>query len=133
MSNRVEKANSVLQRKIAQIIESDLNDPRLEGQLITISSVDISSDLTYAKIFLSVFGPKDAQESLSAIQNASGYIRKELSKVLKFRALPELKFILDGSAEYSEKINNMLKKIDFVDSKNYNESEYLDNNHNNKR
>ena len=131
MSNRVQKANSVLQKHIAEIIQNDLNDPRLSGALVTVSNVNISSDLTYAKVSLSIFGGKP-ELALEAIKNASGYIRKELSKEIKFRALPELAFSLDDSAVYSEKINKMLKKIDYVDSSNYNDDNYYDNDHNNK-
>ena len=132
MSNRVQKANSVLQKHIAEIIQNDLNDPRLSGVLVTVSNVNVSSDLTYARVSLSIFGTDKPQLALEAIKNASGYIRKELSKEIKFRALPELAFSLDDSAVYSEKINKMLKKIDYVDSSSYNDQNYYDNDHNNK-
>lgn len=131
MSNRVEKANSVLKREIASIVQNDLSDPRLEGQLVSITGVSLSPDLTYAKVFVSIYGPKDSNETLQAVKSAGGFIRRELASKVKFRTLPELNFLLDTSEEYSAKINGILGKIDFSE-KNYNDQNYFDNDHNNK-
>lgn len=131
MSNRVEKANSVLKREIANIIQNDLSDPRLSGQMVSVTGVSLSPDLSYAKVFVSIFGEKDANETLQAVKSAGGFIRRELASKVKFRTLPELNFLLDTSGEYSQKINGILSGLDFS-QKEYNDQNYFDNDHNNK-
>ena len=112
MSNRLEKANSVLKRCLSEIISNKLNDPRLEGSLVSVSSVDISSDLKYAKVYLSLFCPKKNEEEVfNAIISASSYIKKSLAPMAKMRNVPQIVFDVDTSAEYSEKIAKILKNI----------------------
>lgn len=124
MSSRIERANSVLQKNIAEILEKSLNDPRLSGCLISVSKVAVSSDLKYAKVFLSIL-PVDKREFvLSLVSGAKGFIKKELSTKIKFRALPELNFLLDTSEDYSEKINSMLNDITYADENSYNDENY---------
>lgn len=113
MNSRVAKANSLLQKKIAEIIEKDVNDPRLSGQLVTVVKVDISPDLKYAKVFVSIFGAQEAQITLDALNSASGYIRKTLAHKIEFRNLPNLHFVQDTGAEYSQKIEGILKNISY--------------------
>lgn len=116
MSNRVEKGSSLLQKSLSEIIENELNDPRLENEIITISKVNLSSDLGYAKVFVSIYNSKDEKKSLEVLKNASGYIRKLLKDKVKFRVLPLIDFELDTSVAYSQKINNLLKNITYSDS-----------------
>lgn len=116
MNSRVAKANSLLQKKISEIIAKDINDPRLVGQLVTVAKVDISPDLKYAKVFVSIFGTQEAQTTLDALNSAAGYIRKTLAKKIEFRNLPELHFVKHTGAEYSEKIEGILKNISYSTS-----------------
>ena len=86
MSTRVEKVNSVIKKDISNIISNELNDPRLANSFVTVSSVNVSADLKYAKIFLSIFSANketSSEEVLSAIISAGGYIRKQLASKLK--------------------------------------------------
>jgi len=110
MSNRMEKVNSLLQRYVSEIINNEINDPRVQG-VISVSSVSTTPDLKYAKVFLSIYNKIGAEETLKAINFASGYIRKLLSSKVEFRTTPSLTFELDTSAEYSQKINDILKSI----------------------
>ena len=110
MSNRIEKVNSVLQRYISDIINNDVNDPRIKG-IISVSSVSTTPDLKYAKVFLSIFSTESSNDILDAIKSASGYIRKLLSSKVEFRCVPSLDFELDTSAEYSQKINNIINSL----------------------
>lgn len=114
MSNRLEKGNSLLQKTISQIIANDLGDPRLAGVLITVTDVELSCDLKYAKVFVSVFG-SDSKDVIEALQNAEGHIKSKLKNKVKFRVLPELHFVLDASEDYAEKINTILKDIKFTE------------------
>ena len=111
MGNRIEKVNSLLQRYISEIINQKINDPRVIG-IISVSNVSTTPDLKHAKVSLSIYSDKDKQETLKAIINASGFVRRELSKEVEFRNVPELTFVLDTTAEYSQKINNILNTLD---------------------
>lgn len=115
MSNRIEKGNALLQKTLAEILTNDLNDPRLNKEIVSVSKVSLSNDLKHAKVFLSIFGNNDEKQVLDAIQNASGYIKKLLKERLKFRVLPSLYFVIDNSMEYSDKINKILKDIKYSD------------------
>ena len=126
MSNRLERANSVLQKNISSIIENELHDPRLNGELVTVSKVDISSDLKYAKVFVSILSQDNRQNVLDALNTASNYIARELKARVKFRVLPVLTFLLDTSEDYSEKINSMLKNISYSDESDYNDDNYTE-------
>ena len=126
MSNRLDRANSVLQKNISSIIENDLNDPRLNGEIITISKVVISSDLKYAKVFVSILSMDNRDKVLEALNNASNFIARELKDRVKFRVLPVLTFILDTGEDYSQKINSLLKNISYSDEANYNDDNYTE-------
>ncbi len=117
MSNRIEKANSLIKKNLADIIDNELSDPRLKDEMITVSKVEMSPDLKYARVYLSFFGKGNIKEALEALQNASGFIKKSLKEKLKFRAMPELHFIEDHSLEYSDHINQLLKQIDSSNDK----------------
>lgn len=117
MSNRIEKVNSLLQRNISDIINNDVNDPRIKG-IISVSSVSTTPDLKYAKVFLSIFNQNEQKETLEAIKSASGYIRKLLASKIEFRCVPSLDFALDNSAEYSQKINDIISSLGIKDDNN---------------
>jgi len=109
MSKRTEKVDSLLKRYISEIIQNDLSDPRIQG-IISVSSVNVAPDLSYAKVFLSIFN-NSKDETLLAIKSASGYIKKRLSSMVDFRIVPTLDFQVDNSAEYSEKINKIINSL----------------------
>ncbi len=115
MSNRIEKANSLIKKNLADIIDNELSDPRLKNEMITVSKVEMSPDLKYARVYLSFYGTGDKKDAITAIQNASGYIKKSLKERLKFRVLPEFHFVEDHSLEYSDHINSLLKQIESKD------------------
>ena len=86
MSNRVEKVNSLVKRYLSDIISNELNDPRLEGSMITISSVNVTPDLKYAKVYISVYDDDERRKStLEALKAASGFIRAKLSEKLSVK------------------------------------------------
>lgn len=111
MSNRIEKVNSLLKRYISEIINQKINDPRVQG-IISVSSVATAPDLKYAKVSLSIFSTSNPKDVLEAIKSAGGFIKRELASKIEFRCVPNLSFELDTSAEYSEKINNILNTLD---------------------
>lgn len=108
--SRVEKLASELRYHICQIIQKELKDPRIG--FITITGVRVSPDLQFAKVYFTVLGDaKQKQASEEAIKSAAGFIRKQLSRRLNARYTPALDFRHDESIEYSQKIDDIFKKI----------------------
>jgi len=116
MNFRLEKANTVIQKNLASIMY-ELSDPRLKGKLVSIAGVSISPDLKYAKVFVSIYGDGDKSGAFDAIKKANGYIKRELSRRIQYRNLPELDFRLSESEDYSEKIDKILENIKDKDKK----------------
>ncbi len=113
MNSRIERGNSQLKKKLSEIISFDLSDPRILENMVTVTKVSLSSDLKYAKVFVSVYGSGDPQEVLVALKKAEGHIKKLLAGKLEFRMMPTFDFVLDTSEDYSDKINKILKNITY--------------------
>lgn len=92
---RSERIASQIQRELATLVQQSVKDPRLSSP--SILEVEVSKDLSQAKVYFSVLEPEDAAESLQALTRASGYLQREIGKVLKARITPKLKFIYDDS------------------------------------
>lgn len=100
-----------IKREISQMIRDDLKDPRLKG-LISVTHVEATNDLRYAKIFVSMFSQEnDEKSAFTALEKASGYLRSELAKRLQLRYTPELIFKFDESIQYGDKINKIISNI----------------------
>jgi ribosome-binding factor A len=81
--------------------------------MISIVKVDCSADFKFAKVYISMIEGKQARdEAAKALNNAKGFLRKELGKVLKTYNTPQITFISDDTLEYGMKINELLKNID---------------------
>ena len=115
MSNRMERVNAQIQKEVANIINYELNDPRLENEIVSVLHVETASDLKYVKIFLSIYGNKNKQEIFDAIKSASGYIKKLLAPKLDLRVVPTLDFRLDETIDYSQKIDEIIKDLNKKD------------------
>ncbi len=92
---RSERLASQIQRELAALVRNKLKDPRLSAP--TILEVQVSRDLSQARVFFSVLNPDDAEQSQQALKHASGYLQREVGKVLKSRITPRLVFIYDDS------------------------------------
>ena len=92
---RSDRLASQIQRELAGLVRNNLKDPRLSA--LTILEVQVSRDLSQARIFFSVLNPDDADQSLQALKHASGYLQREVGKILKSRITPRLVFIYDDS------------------------------------
>ena len=107
---RVQRVAEQLKKEIAEMLRHEVKDPRVG--FATVTGVELANDLQHAKVFVSVFGsPKERQESLLALQKASGYIRGEVARRLRLRLTPELVFKLDESGDYSDRINSVIKRL----------------------
>jgi ribosome-binding factor A len=108
--SRFERVQSMLKREVSSIIHDELNDPRLG--FITVTKVEMTPDLRYAKIFYSVFGQDEAyKKTKEALDSASGFIRKLVGERMDLRFVPEIAFKEDKSAQYSVRIQEVLDQI----------------------
>lgn len=108
---RTSRLSEEVRKVVGNIIQSELKDPRIPV-LTSVTHVDVTRDLKYAKVFISVFGDNDVQEKcLEGLRSASGYIRKEIGSRIKMRYTPEIIFELDNSIEYGLHISKLIKDI----------------------
>lgn len=108
---RGDKINEEIRREASEIIQNHVKDPRLTA-MVSVTKVDVTKDLRYAKIFVSIFGSDEARnESFNALKNSSGFIRHELGKRVNLRYTPEVIFELDSSIEYGMHIDALLEHI----------------------
>ena len=95
--SRTERVRHQLQREIAMILQREIKDPRVS--MVTVSDVEVSRDLAYAKVFVTFFqdDPEQIKQALKVLNEASGFIRSLLGKRIKARIVPQLKFQHDAS------------------------------------
>ena len=122
-SNRIGRINDDIQRILADRIRS-VKDPRVSSQgMITVTRVETTGDLRYAKIWLSVFGLQDEKEFKKGLKSASGWLRRELGNALNLVYTPELVFEIDHSIEYGAKISGILENLNIPADEDEEESE----------
>ena len=110
-SARIGRINDDIQRILADRLRQ-VKDPRVSDQgMITITRVETTGDLRYAKVWLSVYGLKDEKEFKKGLKSASGWLRRELGSALKLVYTPELVFEVDHSIEYGAKISGILDNL----------------------
>jgi len=110
MSIRIQRVASEIQKNVSQIIRTKVQDPRIDG-FVSVLNVEVTKDLKSAKVLLSISSEND-DAAIEAIRASGSFIRRELSQLMRdMRTLPELIFILDKSAKYSDKINQILEGI----------------------
>lgn len=109
-NNRFERINEELKKEISHIINYDLKNPNVTG-MISVTRVNITPDLKYAKVYVSILNSKNTKETLAGLKKSSGFIRSEIAKSINLRITPEIIFELDDSIEYGAKIDSILKDI----------------------
>ena len=109
-SNRIGRINEEIQRELSGLLRT-VKDPRVADAMLTITHVDTTSDLRYSRIYISALDRTDEKDLMRGLKSASGYLRHELGQRLQLRYTPELRFIPDGSIEYSAHISATLDQI----------------------
>ena len=111
-ASRADRLNAEFKREISEIIARKLKDPMITA-MVSVTSVDCSRDLSYAKVFVSVFSTDEEKKNstFSALAADAKKIRYELGKSMRVRTVPELDFVLDKSIEYGDKIDKILLKL----------------------
>lgn len=99
-----------MQRVLTQILENQVNDPRVQGVYVTDVTVD--RELDYANIYVSSLeGQSQADEILEGLSNASGFIRFTLSQEIELRVMPKLRFYWDETPEKADRIESLLAEL----------------------
>ena len=102
---RMNRINAELQKCIAEIITNDINNPDIDGMIVSVVKVDTAPDLSDAKVYISVLGSDEQkQRCFKAIENSAKFIRYELSHKVRLKTVPNLNFRYDTSYETGERI-----------------------------
>ena len=107
---RKEMVCKEIKRVTADLLQKELRDPRLG--FVSVTKAEVSSDFKYAKIFFSVMGNERQQKkTMAGLRHAKGFIQKELSRAIRMRSFPEIRFELDDSIEKAFKMTQLLDKL----------------------
>jgi ribosome-binding factor A len=112
MNNRIERTNDDVRYVLSQLLPR-VKDPRVQqGGLISITRAEVTGDLRYCKVFVSVLGELDEKEFKKGLKSAAPWLRRELGSALDLRYTPELIFELDKSIAHGAHINALIEKLD---------------------
>lgn len=113
-SNRIGRINEEIQRELSSLIRT-VKDPRVaDAGMVSVTAVETTPDLKYAKIFVSVLDKSASAQALKGLKSASGYLRRELGRALNLRNTPELTFVRDDSIDKGAHILDMLRDPEVV-------------------
>lgn len=108
---RVSQIGEEIKRVISHLLRTKIKDPRI-SDMVSITEVRVTNDLSFAKVFVSVFGTEDEKnDTLEGLRNAEGFIKKEIGRNVKMRIMPKLIFELDDSVEESLRLEKILEEI----------------------
>ena len=109
MSRRTERLNSLIRRDLSDLIRNEVKDPRVAVEM-SVTRVDTSTDIQHAKVYVSVYGTlREKEDAIAGLEDASGFIRRQLRGRLETRNVPVLRFILDDTLHEG---NEMLRLLD---------------------
>ena len=109
-NNRIARTNDDIQRVLSELLRN-VKDPRVQQGMISVTRVETTGDLRYAKVWISVYGLQNEKELRRGLKSASPWLRRELAGAMTLRYTPELIFELDHSIEYGAHISSMLKDL----------------------
>lgn len=108
---RVQQISEEVRKSLSDIVQNKVKDPRIP-ELLSISHVDVTNDLSFAKVYVSVFGTETQKEdAIKGLNSAKGFIKKELGRQVKLRAMPELIFIEDESIEKGLEMTKLIEEV----------------------
>lgn len=113
---RMYRVGEQLKKELSDIFQKEIKDPRIG--FLTVTHVEVTGDLQQAKVYISVLGNEEEKENtLKAIEKASGFIRSEVGRRIRLRHTPELIFLFDESIEYGNRIERLLKELNEEDKR----------------
>ena len=110
-SNRIGRINEEIQKELASLIPN-LKDPRVQDTMISITHVETTPDLRYAKVYVSFLQEDKAEGALKGLKSAGGWLRRELGHALQLRYTPELVWALDDSITYGAKMLKLINSLE---------------------
>ena len=110
-SNRIGRINEELRKELAELLRN-VKDPRVQGTMISITHVETTPDLRYAKVYASFLEDNKANDALKGLKSAGGYLRRELGRALNLRYTPELVWELDDSITYGAKMLKLINSLE---------------------
>jgi len=107
---RIIRINDEIARVAAEVIRSEMTDPRI-GTVVSVVRAETTTDLKQSKLFVSVLGDKEQQEStMNALTRASGFVRKRIADIINLRQTPEIIFIFDDSIEHGMRMRKLIEE-----------------------
>ena len=110
-SNRIGRINEEIQKELSSLIRN-LKDPRVQDTMISITHVETTPDLRWAKVYVSFLQEDRAADALKGLKSAGGYLRRELGRALNLRYTPELNWALDDSITYGAKMMKLINSLE---------------------
>ncbi len=108
---RINRISEEVKKVVSELLSREIKDPRI-SPMTSVTKVDVTNDLSYANIYISVFGSSEEKENtIKGLQSAKGYIRREIGNRIDLRFVPEPIFHLDESIEQSLYISNLIDKV----------------------
>ena len=109
MSIKINRIESILLKEISYILANEVKDKDIN--FVTVTAVDVTNDLSYAKVYVTVLEDEKRETTMKALNDASGFIRSQLFDRVEMRNVPELTFVYDESIAYGKKIENLIEEI----------------------
>ena len=110
-SNRINRINEEIQKSISAHIPN-LKDPRISGTMISVTRVETTPDLRYAKVYVSFLEEDKAADAMKGLKSAGGYLRREVGSDLKLRYAPGIMWALDDSIRYGAKLLELINSLE---------------------
>ena len=119
-NNRLKRISEQIRRELAQLIQQELKDPRVD-KFVTITAVRVSKEFENAKIFVtSLSDASEIENTVLALNKASGFLRRELGHRMKMRTIPHLNFVYDVSVEHGRYLSNLIESAVDLDKQKHN-------------
>jgi ribosome-binding factor A len=107
---RADRVGDLILQELSFVLQRKVKDPRLEG--ITLTRVEVTADLRYARVFYSVLATEEVKVAVAAgLERARGYVKRELGRRLQLRRMPDIAFCYDDSLEYGPRIHRLLSEL----------------------
>ena len=110
-SNRIGRINEEIQKELSSLLRS-VKDPRVQDTMISITHVETTPDLRYAKVYVSFLQEEKAADAMKGLRSAGGWLRRQLSSALQLRYTPELVWALDDSITYGAKMLELIHSLE---------------------
>jgi ribosome-binding factor A len=106
---RPERLGDLIQREVSELIRLELRDPRVG--MITITSVDVSPDMSHARLFFTLLEKEKLADTLQGLKRSAGFLRSQLARRIKMYSTPELRFEYDESVERGDHISRLINSV----------------------